>query len=332
MRAQEELAFARAQEYQQYEEEAVEVYEANDYLLPEEQEWYEEERTFNHRASMEHYLPAPVVPRLPAPAQSPRRQGTGQHGTGKIAGTRQSLPDEQTYYPGFPGYQERSFRSKHQTAALHTAMEEAALQDGRTGKTSAYPSRKSRSARPTIPFEQADRTGELRSMRNLASQNSNQQYRSRRTVEGTSVPSASAMTPRRSLPAAGESFGARSSRHYEPDTEQLRGRYQQTGPVNEQSYQQQQTGQLRRQQTGSMKQQTGQLRQQQTGQLTRNPRIEEQPRNPDAMTGSLRNPMVRRAPYMYEDDPLRDEFAQMVEPPSVRRSSRRDAQQYYEEE
>jgi hypothetical protein len=102
--------------------------------------------------------------------------------------------------------------------------------------------------------------------------------------------------------------------------------------MNAQPYQQHQTGQLRRHQTGSVKQQTGQLRQQQTGQVARNPRIEEQRRNPDVVTGSLRNPMIRRAPYMYEDDPIRDEFAQIVEPPSVRRSSRREAQQYYEEQ
>src|ERR1700739_2421579 len=80
LRAQEELALAQAEEYQEYEEEAVEVYEANDYMLPEEQRWYEEERAFNHRASMEHYLSAPAAPRLPAPGQSARRQGTGQPG------------------------------------------------------------------------------------------------------------------------------------------------------------------------------------------------------------------------------------------------------------
>ena len=341
LRAQEELALAQAQEYQEYEEEVVEVYEADDYMLPEEQEWYEE----GHRASTGRYLPVPARPRLPAPVQSPRRQGTGQPGSGKIPSARQLMPDEQVYYPGFPGYQERSFRSKHQTAALRAAIDEAAQQDGRTGRTSAHLTRKSPSARPTTPFEQADRTGEMRSSRNLTRQNPNQQYRQHRTVDGTFVPPTSGTAPRRSLPAAGESSAGRSaqrnaSRHYEPETEQLRGRYQQTGPIDERQYQQQQTGQLRRQQTGSMRQQqqTGQLRQQhtgytgQTGQLARNPRLEEQRRNSDVVTGSLRNSMTRRAPYMYDDDPIRDEFAQMVDPPSVRRSSRREVQQYSEEE
>ena len=170
LRAQEELALA---DEQVYEEEVVDVYESNDALLSEEQRWYEEERAHNYRASMERYLPAPVAPRLPAPGQSARRQGTGQPGTGKLAGTRQSLSNEQTYTPGNAGYQERSFRSKHQTAALRAAMDEAAQQDGRTGKTSTYPTRRSSSARPTTPFEQPERTGELRSMRNLPRQNPN---------------------------------------------------------------------------------------------------------------------------------------------------------------
>ena len=39
-------------------------------------------------------------------------------------------------------------------------------------------------------------------------------------------------------------------------------------------------------------------------------------------TDNLRRPLIRRAPYMYEDDSLREEVAQYVERPTVRRSSR----------
>ena len=61
----------------------------------------------------------------------------------------------------------------------------------------------------------------------------------------------------------------------------------------------------------------------QTGQMVRNPQLGEQFRNPEVITGSLKNPLVRRAPYMYEDDPLRQELAQQIdEEPIVRRSSR----------
>lgn len=60
----------------------------------------------------------------------------------------------------------------------------------------------------------------------------------------------------------------------------------------------------------------------QTGQIARNPQLGEPVRNPDMITGTLNNPMVRRAPYMYEDDPMREEFAQQLDGgPITRRSS-----------
>ena len=60
----------------------------------------------------------------------------------------------------------------------------------------------------------------------------------------------------------------------------------------------------------------------QTGQIARNPQLGEQGLNPEMITGSLSNPMVRRAPYMYEDDPMREEFAQQIDGgPITRRSS-----------
>jgi hypothetical protein len=42
----------------------------------------------------------------------------------------------------------------------------------------------------------------------------------------------------------------------------------------------------------------------------------------EAISDNLRRPLVRRAPYMYDDDSLREEMAQYVERPAVRRSSR----------
>lgn len=48
------------------------------------------------------------------------------------------------------------------------------------------------------------------------------------------------------------------------------------------------------------------------------------PRDPERISGTLRNPLVRRAPYLYDDDPLREEFAQQLDSdrPIRRRSSR----------
>jgi len=62
----------------------------------------------------------------------------------------------------------------------------------------------------------------------------------------------------------------------------------------------------------------------QTGQMERNPQLGQPQRNSDKMTGNLKTPLVRRAPYLYEDDPLRQELAQQIDGgPIVRRSSRR---------
>src|SRR5579885_2571507 len=152
------------------------------------------------------------------------------------------------------------------------------------------------------------------------------QYRSRRVVDSTpGLPSPLAdSSAHRSLPAAGESTASRPtrrppSRGNDPETEYLRGRVPD-----------QQTGQLRRQQAAQAGK-TG--RQQQTGQVRRNPNLEGQRRNPDIVTGSLRNPMVRRAPYTYEeDDALRAELSQQLDPPTIRRFSRYEAQQYEEYE
>jgi len=45
--------------------------------------------------------------------------------------------------------------------------------------------------------------------------------------------------------------------------------------------------------------------------------------NTQPFTGSLQKPLVRRAPYMYDDDELKSELAQQVQPPITRRSSRK---------
>jgi hypothetical protein len=46
-------------------------------------------------------------------------------------------------------------------------------------------------------------------------------------------------------------------------------------------------------------------------------------RDPERTSGTLRNPLVRRAPYLYDDDPLRAELSQQLDPdwPITRRSS-----------
>jgi hypothetical protein len=105
---------------------------------------------------------------------------------------------------------------------------------------------------------------------------------------------------RRGLPAGGESSANRPTRTgalrtNETETDSLRGQqYPETGPMRPQPS---------------------------TGQIVRNPQVGEQRRNPDTITGSLKNPLVRRAPYTYEDDPIRQQFAQQIDGPITRRSS-----------
>lgn len=299
---------------EEYEEEQVAVYEyeADDEMQAEEGIWYEEEDTRSYRASRN--LPVPVQPRLPAqPPRRPRR--TGQVGSGKLPATYRQPSPEPEYIPGFPGFQ-RTTRGQQQTAALRAALNEA--QQGQTGMMRSPSGRKSSTARPSTSFEQTDYEEQYppRAVpRQLPRQN-----RSRRIVDSTSGLSSplADSSVHRSLPAAGESTASRStrrppSRSDDPETEYLHPHRQQTGQMGR-------TG--RQQQAGH------------TGQIRRNPNLEGQRRNPDIVTGSLRNPMVRRAPYMYEDDALREELSQQIAPPTIRRSSRYEPQQYeeYEEE
>ena len=59
-----------------------------------------------------------------------------------------------------------------------------------------------------------------------------------------------------------------------------------------------------------------------TGQIARNRQMNEQYGEDEPTTGNLYNPLVRRAPYLYEDDPLSEEFSRQIDKPITRRASR----------
>ncbi len=88
-----------------------------------------------------------------------------------------------------------------------------------------------------------------------------------------------------------------SARPQETQTDQLRNRdlYPSTGPVRPDA---------------------------QTGQIARNRQVDERYSEEEATTGNLYTPLVRRAPYLYEDDPLHEELSRHVEKPIRRRASR----------
>lgn len=77
-----------------------------------------------------------------------------------------------------------------------------------------------------------------------------------------------------------------------------------------------------------------------TGELSGGDRQEGEPRSrrlrrdPERLSGNLHNPLVRRAPYLYEDDPLNEELARQLDKnqPITRRSSLYESYQDDEED
>jgi len=300
---QEEVSLARSYDYD-YDDLASEeagVYDSGAYS-PEE-EWREE---FSDRRPVSRHLSAPHYPRLPAAGQShasvysaPHQRGMNPSPLqrqqpkitpvvrGKGASTQRIAPDRRTYYPGFPGYAAKPSRSAHQSAALRAARREAVQQEN---NLEVLPST-TYNLRRLPPARPGQNSGEhpVRPTESRASRQLEQQapYPVRR---------------RRTVDANPVQSGYLDPRYQmdEPQTEPLN--------VNDRYLQ------------------SGLLRQQQTGQMARSPQSDEPYHNLQMNTGTIKNPLVRRAPYMYEDDPLRQELAQQIEPPIVRRSSR------YEEE
>ncbi len=323
-----------------YPEELVEeeVYEADAYVVTAEQAAYEEMR--GRRMQVVQELPASAsYPQLPAAGQSqastsgrslsqqrsnmyspaPRQQSQSQAlpaMRGRGAPAQRGSGNGRTHYLGLPGYQVNSMRARQKTEALRAAQREAAQQYNGMEVLPTPSSQLKRlpTARPSQPLaEQPGRSPMPRPSRQVQQEQMANQYQRKRVVDATLARQAG-MGHR--LPGGGQSSANRPSstdalrtREPDPQTDQLGRNYPQTGQIRRQS-QTPQTGQMTR------------SSQQQTDQIGRNPQVPEQRRNPDVITGSLKNPLLRRAPYMYEDDPLRQELAQQIDAPAVRRSSR----------
>lgn len=304
--AQEETSLAQMHTYQAR---RAAVYEAEEYGLPAEDEWSEENSRY--QIATARNLPVPTPSRLPEKRQMQPPVTTNQRATDYTLARRRAPETEQRptrelseeqrkpsvqrindrrqgYYPGFYGHQTKSTRGMHQTAALKAARMEA-MQQAEDERMYTSP------LRPGSIARHVD-SGTLPAHRS-------RQYHPERMVEGSSQPPRSG----RLLPASSDQpsyqhtdrlpqTGAqRATPTGDPHTDKIDNRYPTTGPMRVQP---------------------------RTGQFTRQPHLEPQPRHPDIITGSVSTPMVRRAPYLYEDDPLREELARQIEPPSVRRSSR----------
>ncbi len=294
-------------------DEYAEVYEADAYVLSSEEDYYPEPR---RRLPEARNIPASEYPRLPAAGQSHAQaaangmynqralkppQGTQRPSQALSAQENSARTPAQcrSLTGGLPylGNQANSL-SKHQTAALRAARLEAAREQYNESDDFPPPPSMSRRlpARPSQSLKvPAKAEGLPRPTRRLPQQE------------------ISPRTPRLPIDAnTTQQTGARRYRqvnsgrslNYNPQTEALRmheterdgllGRSEQTEPLRKTP---------------------------ETGKFGRNPQLGEQPRNPEVITGSLKNPLVRRPPYMYEDDPLREELAQFIERPITRRSS-----------
>ncbi len=307
--AEEEMSLAARESYN-HPVLPVEVYEAHAYTLPSaDDEEEREDEPAAHRVARGRNLPVARQRQLAAPAsQRYQQQGAvpAAHVKGQAASTQRLHPKtgQPMRYPGFPGYRIDAQRSAYRTAALRAARYEAAQQhaagdaqivsapaakrlpvvrsDQRIVAQHPVQPRVPRQARPSQPLQ--------------AQAQAPQQYRSCRTVDGSAVHTAN----NRSLTIPAEVTGGQQA---------SQGRYVRAGET--------QTDKI-----GGFTPLTSPVRQQTTDQLARNSHIDARWRNPDVVSGSLKNPLVRRAPYMYEDDPLRQEMAQHIEAPLVRRSSR----------
>jgi hypothetical protein len=247
-------------------------------------------------------LPVPSSSHLPMHNQSMNRLPAHQRRSDALAARpeademaqvqRKEMPERRTtrriHYPGSPGYGAVSYRyNKHRSAALRAARQEAAYEDDGIEES---PSHFSRSLPSATGYHQAlsrYATPQQRASRKLSeSTDDHARTRSRRVID---APSAS-----HNLPPAHNHAYLPAPHESDPQTDQIAPGFLQTGPIH---------------------------RSARTDQLAHLSQEKEGSGSPETITGNLTRPLVRRAPYLYEDDPLRQELPQ-IDPPTIRRSSR----------
>ena len=280
-----------------------EVYDAEAYVLSDD-EYYNQ--AVNRRMADVRALPSPgqsyasahreLDERMGRSAQSSRRppQALPQ---GQRKGTPTPEPSSERRKARRSTYEVNAMRSRFQTAALKAARREAQQVDDievipnytRTPNKNVPQGRTSRPLGGQSGSSRQARPGSDLSQQQQAAQ----QNGSQRAVD---TPSGQQNRVRRP-----SSSGELHSTKRPPQTDSL-----QMDELQSEKFR-----------TSSSYPETENLRvNPQTGQMTRNPQLGQ-------TTGNLKTPLVRRPPYLYEDDPLRQELAQQIdEEPIVRRSSR----------
>jgi hypothetical protein len=286
-----------------------EVYEAEAYVLSDEE--YYNQPAHRRMANMQA-LPAAgqsnasahreMNERTGRSAQSTRRPSQAlPQGRGKGTPTRDLSTERR--HASRSQHEVNAMRSRFQTAALHAARREAQqLDDIEVISThTRAPNKNVPQGRTSQSLEgQTGLTRQPRTVSDLSrQQHAAQQNGSQRNLD---TPSGQYGT-RRSL-----NSGELHSTHRPQHTDALH-----TDELQSHTFQKR-----------SINPETEKLRvRPQTGQFIRNPQLWQSERNDDMMPGNVNTPLVRRAPYLYEDDPLREELAQQIdEEPLVRRSSR----------
>jgi hypothetical protein len=287
-----------------------EIYETDAYVLSDE-EYYNQ--AVNRRMADMRALPAAgqsqvstnreFNERTGRSTQSSRRPSQAlPQGRGKGTPTQDLSSDRRQSRRSM--HEVNAMRSRFQTAALRDARREAQQFDDvevipthtqtpnkrvspvRTSQPLAGQPTRSRQSRPAPELPQKQQFAHPNGLRRTIDTTSDQQNGARRTVSSGELHTANRPPRTDSLHTDELQTDRPRVRSSYPETESLRMRPQ-------------------------------------TGQMARNPQLGEPLRNPDMMTGNLKTPLLRRAPYLYEDDPLREELAQQIDGgPIVRRSSR----------
>ncbi len=305
---QEEIALARENDYP--------VVPARLARRPREVESYVVTDETDEDAWEDEELYVPRQPRaLPPPVQ--QQQGSFQYNQGSRNSDRMPVPQQQgTYVPpqrvqqarpkgkettvlrpttkkiNAVGYEPTSALSQHRSGALRTARLEAAKQqqDDDIEVVPTHNPKRGLTVRPNQALAKQNDQTSIRPPRPKQSAPQPPQQRPTRRVVDSSP---SQHSERRPQPFENEQN--RMPRRREPQTDYVSHNLPETGPVRRSFQPEHSTAR------------------------------EYEPHNTDnESTGTVNRPLVRRAPYMYDDDPLRQELAQHLDAPTVRRSSRFD--------
>lgn len=305
--AEAQKEFTLVQDYDVVPRTSRAAYEIESYVLPVEDEWAEED---DRRRYTARDLPVPPSRRLPATAQSRGAKNLSPQRDTLSRTVRPSsrpldvwssdeVPERRPSSRRSPSGETKSNRGRLQSEALRAARQEAA-QQYIDEDIEELPMPSSRRLSPDHPGRTRLSSQPLSSEQEQPALRRPYRPLEERTRKATGRQRPSDELHPRSPYGEDKSTDDESFGPAEVQTEYLPQNYPRTEPMNPRK----------------------------TGPLNRRPRLGEhlQESEQGRSTGDLRRPHVRKAPYMYEDDPLRQELSQHLDPPVVRRSSRLDSQ------